>query len=429
MKKILTGILIAIWFLLLIFMGAVTFFIVNPDKAEALGAMLSGNKADKASSETVSEDGSSPSGQDATVSRNNGIPEGVLGLKEPEIDPNGGLEVDLEPAYEAPSSSELNVPDNVSNRTGYEPVSGEEREIPDIEAINLYKELPLGNTGDDLDFDPLYYPYYAMLGDKGKHLYRQIYANAMDLNGRFSPVERDLGTQGFKNVFASVVGDHPELFWLNTSYECLYDSHGQCAEVNLSFNRTAQDLEASKADFDANAEEILAGARGLESDYEKEKYVHNALIDRIEYNAGAEMNQSAYSALVNDSTVCAGYARAFQYLMQQLQVPCYYCTGYAGEDHAWNIVKLDKDFYNADVTWDDTEGGKYDYFNKSDGDYRSTHARTELAVYLPPCNGTEYSGLEHDDTPPPTAPEPEEEELSPPQDDFENYIITYHVVL
>ena len=115
--------------------------------------------------------------------------------------------------------------------------------------------------------------------------------------------------------------------------------------------------------------------------------------------------------------------------MQQLQVPCYYCTGYAGEDHAWNIVKLDKDFYNADVTWDDTEGGKYDYFNKSDGDYRSTHARTELAVYLPPCNGTEYSGLEHDDTPPPTAPEPEEEELSPPQDDFENYIITYHVVL
>ncbi len=321
------------------------------------------------------------------------------------------------------------VPENVSNRTGYEPVSGEEREIPDIEAINLYKELPLGNTGDDLDFDPLYYPYYAMLGDKGKHLYRQIYANAMDLNGRFSPVERDLGTQGFKNVFASVVGDHPELFWLNTSYECLYDSHGQCAEVNLSFNRTAQDLEASRADFDANAEEILAGARGLENDYEKEKYVHNALIDRIEYNAGAEMNQSAYSALVNDSTVCAGYARAFQYLMQQLQVPCYYCTGYAGEDHAWNIVKLDKDFYNADVTWDDTEGGKYDYFNKSDGDYRSTHARTELAVYLPPCNGTEYSGLEHDDTPPPTAPEPEEEELSPPQDDFENYIITYHVVL
>ncbi|MBO6137951.1 MAG: hypothetical protein J6O71_04990 [Lachnospiraceae bacterium] len=427
MKKVLTSILIAIWILLLIFMGAVTFFIVNPDKAEALGAMLSGNKGSRATSETVSEDGTS--GQAAPISRNNGIPVGALELKEPEIDPSGGLELDLEPAYEAPSSSELEIPENVSNRAGYEPVSGEEREIPDIEAINLYKELPLGNTGDDLDFDPLYYPYYAMLGDKGKHLYRQIYANAMDLNGRFSPVERDLGAQGFKNVFASVIGDHPELFWLNTSYECLYDPHGQCAEVNLSFNRTANDLEASKTDFETNAEEILAGARSLESDYEKEKYVHNALIDRIEYNAGAEMNQSAYSALVNDSTVCAGYARAFQYLMQQLEIPCYYCTGYAGEDHAWNIVKLDKDYYNADVTWDDTEGGKYEYFNKSDDDYRRTHARTELAVYLPPCSGGQYSGLEHDDTPAPTAPQPEEEEQSQPQDDFENYIITYHVVL
>ena len=50
MKKILTGILIAIWVFLLIFMGAVAFFIANPDKAEALGAILSGNKAVKAGS-------------------------------------------------------------------------------------------------------------------------------------------------------------------------------------------------------------------------------------------------------------------------------------------------------------------------------------------------------------------------------------------
>ena len=34
------------------------------------------------------------------------------------------------------------------------------------------------------------------------------------------------------------------------------------------------------------------------------------LIDKISYNLGAEMNQSAYSALVNGQTVCAGYARA-----------------------------------------------------------------------------------------------------------------------
>ena len=74
-------------------------------------------------------------------------------------------------------------------------------------------------------------------------------------------------------------------------------------------------------------------------------------------------------------------------MMQQLGIPCYYCTGYAGEDHAWNIVKLDGAYYNVDVTWDDTEDSNYNYFNKSDSEYASTHRRTGLSVYLPACEG------------------------------------------
>lgn len=108
----------------------------------------------------------------------------------------------------------------------------------------------------------------------------------------------------------------------------------------------------------------------------------------------AEMNQSAYSALVNGRTVCAGYARAFQYLMQQLGVPCYYCTGYAGENHAWNIVRLDDGYYNVDTTWDDTGDGTYDYFNKTDADYADSHLRQEMSVYLPSRDGQAYRGLE-----------------------------------
>ena len=44
-------------------------------------------------------------------------------------------------------------------------------------------------------------------------------------------------------------------------------------------------LEKAKYEFQAAAEEILAGTQG--SDYEKEVYVHNALADRIEYDLQA----------------------------------------------------------------------------------------------------------------------------------------------
>ena len=100
------------------------------------------------------------------------------------------------------------------------------------------------------------------------------------------------------------------------------------------------------------------------------------------------MNQSAYSAVVNHETVCAGYARAFQFLLQQYGIPCYLCVGYAGEPHAWNIVCLDGKYYNVDVTWDDTEeesGVSYDWYNRSDADYATTHLRQGLSVNLPPC--------------------------------------------
>lgn len=303
---------------------------------------------------------------------------------------------DNESDYVPPSAAELEIPENVSGRNGYEPLQEDREQVGEEEARQLENQLGTGPTGDDLTFDERFYPYYYMLNEKGQHLYRQICANANALNTAFAPVETVTSSQ-LRNIFMAVFNDHPELFWLNTSYSGKYRGNGHCVEIDLKFNRTAQNLEQAQRNFEQGAERILAGAQNLDTDYEKERFVHDSLIDAVSYNLGAEMNQSAYSALVNGQTVCAGYARAFQYLLQQLEIPCYCCTGFAGESHAWNIVALEDGYYNVDTTWDDTEGGNYDYFNKTDQDYGSTHIRQELSVNLPPCNGQLYRNLEHDE--------------------------------
>lgn len=302
-----------------------------------------------------------------------------------------GLGEDVTAEYIPPSPAEIVIPENVSGRNGYQQIQDEQEQVDDATAGQL--QLDTGYTGDGLEFDTVYYPYYAMLDEKGKHVYRQIYANAGELYGSFSPVESVTAGE-LKNIFLAVVNDHPELFWLDTAYAGKYVRNGQCVEIDLKFNRTAQNLESARAYFNENAEQIISGAWNFPGNYEREKYVHDALIDRISYDMGAEMNQSAYSALVNGQTVCAGYARAFQYILQQLGIPCYYCTGYAGESHAWNIVALDDGYYNVDTTWDDTGNGTYDYFNKTDADYAGDHIRQELSIYLPPCNGQAYRNLE-----------------------------------
>lgn len=292
--------------------------------------------------------------------------------------------------YEVPSESQIAVPEAVSGKSGgFQPITEKSEELPDTEGDTYVSELGYGQLGDEYTFDPAFYPYYAMLDDKGQHLYRQIFANANAFNGAFAPIEA-VPVSEIKNAIMAVYNDHPELFWLNTAFVCKYDKNKICAELELEFNITQEEFPETSTQFYNTVNTILTQVQNLSS-YEKGRRVHDILIEKIEYDKGAAMNQSAYSALVEGKSVCAGYARAYQYLMQRLGISCYYCTGFAGEDHAWNIVGLDDGYYNVDVTWDDTPGGEYDYFNKTDEDYADTHVRRDLSVNLPKCEGQRYA--------------------------------------
>ncbi len=215
---------------------------------------------------------------------------------------SGGMEEGITSDYIPPEQFAIIIPENVSGRNGYQQIQDEQEQIDEDTARQLQERLDTGYTGDGLEFDALYYPYYAMLNEKGQHIYRQIYANGSECYQAFAPVEPVTSAE-LKNIFSAVYNDHPELFWMETAYSRKYGRNGLCVEIDLRFNRTYRELESANALFDENANLILSEAQTLSDNYFKEKLIHDALIDRITYNMGAEMNQSAYSALVNGQTV------------------------------------------------------------------------------------------------------------------------------
>ncbi|MCM1185829.1 MAG: hypothetical protein NC251_05975 [Lachnoclostridium sp.] len=325
-----------------------------------------------------------------------------------------GLQVE-NTAYITPTNGVTTLPSQVSGKNGYVPVKETEQEIAENEVSALKDSLSTGETGSGLTFDTEIYPYYGMLAPDMQKLYNQIYANALKCTISFSPVV-DVKVTQLKNVFEAVYNDHPELFWLQTGYSCKYVKNGDCLEISLQYYPITNKLEAAQTEFKAQAAGILSGAEQYSNNYEKEKYVHDALLSKTAYDKNADMNQSAYSAMVNGKSVCAGYARAYQYLLQQMGIPCYYCTGYSGENHAWNIVKLSDGYYNVDVTWDDTVPATYDYFNKSDNAMAGTHVRSGLSVYLPACGGGAYEDITKGAPQLPKLPEqaePVEEQMKP----------------
>lgn len=418
--KILKNIIVGIGVIAALLCALIILSAMNPGITQTLSSLLSGDGFPSQEEESGAVEESEPYEEeessdfdmpsDTSSETEEEIPEDDAALPEGEEQTDSGQTVQRQPeepdrsysksessgervrgmnGYEPPSESSVKVPEAVSGKADYQPITEKSEELPDAEGGEYTSDLGYGETGDNLSFDSIFYPYYQMLDSKGQHLYRQIYANAAAYNAAFVPIEA-VPVSKLKDVVMAVYNDHPELFWLNTVFTCKYDQNKICAELELEFNMTLEELTSASRTFYNITNEILAQVQGL-SVYEKESRLHDILIERVEYDKGADKNQSAYSALVDGKSVCAGYARAYQYLMQRTGIPCFYCTGYAGTDHAWNIVGLDDGYYNVDVTWDDTEGGQYDYFNKTDEAYADTHVRRELSVNLPRCEGQRYA--------------------------------------
>ncbi len=390
-KKILT----AIGVLVVAACAIILLCALNPGMTQSVAAMLYGTEhMDGILSGFLRDREADPEESEQTPARRPQIPAGTGQSADPQD----------APAYQVVEETITVLPENVYGRSGYEPIQTQAQTVSTTEANVLVKGLTVGETGEDLDFDPVYYPYYAMLGDDQKAVYRQIYANAQAGNAAFAPVKK-ISSDALRDTFEAVFGDHPELFFVQTAYTEKYTQDKNVVEVDLSYYTIENDRETAKDIFGSRADQILEAARLLPDDYEKVRYVHDELLNRVEYNSGARMSQSAYSAMVDGQSVCAGYARSYQYLLQKLGIPCYYCTGSSGEDHAWNIVRLPDGYYNVDLTWDDTTPNTYDYFCKTDADYAGTHVRRGMSIYLPACNGTQYRNLE--------TGAPNEDELGP----------------
>ncbi|BDD43032.1 hypothetical protein GUT189_13650 [Streptococcus ruminantium] len=131
-----------------------------------------------------------------------------------------------------------------------------------------------------------------------------------------------------------------------------YNQHLYHASVKLP---GIKEMEAIRQDEAANkmADDIIKNFADL-SDVEKVKAAHDWLVENVHYVDRPGEDQTAYSALVERQTVCAGYANALKLMLDKMGIPNHTKMGKitGGELHLWNIVELDGKWYHVDATWD-----------------------------------------------------------------------------
>ena len=161
-----------------------------------------------------------------------------------------------------------------------------------------------------------------------------------------------------------------------------------------------------EARIEEAAFKLLTGIRADATDYEKVKYVYETIINHTEYDMEAEDNQNICSVFLNQASVCQGYAKAVQYLLNKLNVPSTLVIGTVenGEGHAWNLVQIYNQYYYLDATWGDasylfhlneeeqeiqnTPGINYDYLCVTTEEILRTYSLGNL-VPLPVCDSLE----------------------------------------
>ena len=210
-----------------------------------------------------------------------------------------------------------------------------------------------------------------------------------------------------------VIADYPELFYISGVQKQTETNRSSGVvtgvKVEGKYAYSVEETQQLQAQLDAAVDECFSQAPfeiGTADDYEIAKYLFEYLVAHVEYDheaAGVEegsltsAGQTVIDALVNKRAVCAGYAHAYQYLLNRVGIPCAYITGDAnGGTHAWCAARLDGEWYLIDPTWGDPQfldedgssydAGRidYDYFCVTTRDMGPSHVPT--APYaVPPC--------------------------------------------
>ena len=268
---------------------------------------------------------------------------------------------------------------------------------------------------------------YSELNDSAKLCYGEIYAVLTDMLEKVELSSKDPDEVDL--AFRAVMLDHPEIFYVK-GYSIGKYMNGQILKrivFSGTYTMPKDRVERGREEVDAYVDRVIAGCPEGD-DYDKIKYVYEYLIRNNEYVPESENNQNILSVVENGQTVCQGYTKAMQLILNKMGIFCTLVNGRAcGQEgvpdseelanaqnvewggHVWNIVKCNGMYYNVDVTWGDaviklmSDDGtlsrdvemNYEFFLVDDPTLDDNHD-PEPVVNMPRCTSMEDNYYRHE---------------------------------
>ena len=166
-------------------------------------------------------------------------------------------------------------------------------------------------------------------------------------------------------VISNIINGNPDLFFVSTNIAYSYNT---TTNYVVSFIpayalSSVSEINSAKILFNNEMNKILAKTNDGMSDLQKALTVHDYICNLAVYpnldNGDEVIYHSAYGFVKNRKIVCAGYTLMYSAVLNKLNIPTKYVIS-ESMGHAWNTVYINNNWYNADLTWDDTSFSNVD---------------------------------------------------------------------
>lgn len=207
---------------------------------------------------------------------------------------------------------------------------------------------------------------YAQLSGSEKAVYDDIVAAIYAFESSIDSLPAQVSVDQIKKIVDYVDRDHPEMIWFNSGVTYTFDKTSRIvSKLDFKYCLTKQETEKRQKEIEKSLKPFMDTVTDAMSDYELTLRIYENIIRLVDYDTiGLERQKkysppstdkpddlrSIYGVFVNKKAVCAGYAKATQYLLNLCGIECVYATS---KTHAWNLVKLEGDYYHIDTTWGD----------------------------------------------------------------------------
>lgn len=194
-------------------------------------------------------------------------------------------------------------------------------------------------------------PLYANLTEDEKVLYDTVKEAVMNFEDtvKFDP---PASRETVRKIYRLIYSQERQYFWLSNIF---YAPESEVSILRLNYLYEREDAELKRAELDFAASTIVGELPAGASDFDKVVYFHDKIVKGCAFSTEEQHVNSAYGVLVTGYGQCEGYAAALALLCSKAGIPNYVACGTNadGATHAWNKIRLDGEWYNADCTWDD----------------------------------------------------------------------------